>query len=367
MIGNLALFRCVTKAFLLVKTLLRFQVLMIGLLAVGPLYGERLVAAENSFSLTEKQKDLLKNRSLWKDGFVLRVLQGPVGGEPKTVVLLGESHFKSESSATKAQAIINEFNFYGLEGIDAKEYWGRGEVFGHFLDSFHFVLGQFLSESSVNDVYSAEDEGFEAEKVCRRIQNDLKSGRIGSLEHLLTINRELGSKALPEKELIQIYEVIVNRKTCEDSFAKSVYLEDGYKPTVQDNLAFLMYPVLLSSIVIQKCGAVSCHRWPQFQALKFLHRLPLGVAKVLTAYLLVDLSSRVMFGQKDWLDSFFVFSTAVYYNRNKTMAENIVHGLEENPKRSNMLVLMGMAHLAAVKEQLIKNYGFVEVQADEEI
>ncbi len=313
-------------------------------------------------TLTEGQVEFIKKRSFLNDGFIVRVLEGEIDHSPKTVVLFGETHIKTTSSAKKARQLVDSFDFYGIEGLDSSKYWGEGKGFEKFLSLFYFFLGKALDGSSIDNAYENDERGFEKARLCSTIEREYLNGRFRSFEELIEINENLGKNAIPQSLLKRIYATIVDKKECEQAFEKAVFLEAGYNPKIQDNLAVFLYPIFISMALIQKCTSVACHRWPQTRFLSVVNKAPIPILKILSDYLVTDIGMRLLWGDNEILDKVFIFSTGFFYNRNKNMAENIVKGFEDNPERENMLVMMGMAHLNSVKSLLQKKYGFHEVQ-----
>jgi hypothetical protein len=269
----------------------------------------------NSSTLNSQQWESLKGKKLFRDGFSIRVATGTINGVPRTVVLMGESHFKTDKVKARAAEVTDKFDLYGVESIDMSQYWGNAKALDVMLDALGLIFKPFLNGSTVYDVHNKVSE---AEQTPEKIKN--------------------------LKEFIQ--------------------LEKNYHPDIQDNLSVLLLPLTYSTMILSKCSEMACHKWPQVILLQKLSKVPHTAFRAIMAYLILDVVSRLMFDKDQWQDQVFVLSTGILYHRNQNMSDNIIRAFQERDNKQNILVITGAFHQSGIMSHLVDRYNFQEIKLD---
>jgi hypothetical protein len=265
-------------------------------------------------TLNQEQIQVLRGRSFFADGFSIRILSGNVDGISRSVVLMGETHFKTKSVRQKAESVVNAFDLYGTEGVELKQYWGNAKALDYMLEFVNAALGPLLQGSTVNSAY----------------ENTAVTDADIELQH--------------KREVIE--------------------LEKNFKPGIQDNLAVLLMPFTFAVTIFGKCIKLSCQTWPSFIMLRKIRNAPVVAVKAVMIYLAVDILSRLMFDEDKWQDNIFIFSTGLLYHRNEFMAENIVEAFMNRPQQQNMLVITGAMHQSGILKILKNEFHFNEIDLD---
>lgn len=268
---------------------------------------------QNKGTLNLDQWDSIQSKKFFRDGFSIRVATGTVNGIPRTVVLMGESHFKTDAVSSKASTVTDKFDLYGVESVDTSNYWGHAQALSVMLDALKAIFKPFLNGSTVYDVN---------EKVAEAEQNP---------ENLKKL-----------KEVIQ--------------------LEKNYQPEIQDNLAVLLLPLTYSTMILTKCSQMACQKWPQVILLQKLKNVPHQAFKAIMAYLMIDIISRLMFDKAEWQDNVFVMSTGILYHRNQYMADSIIRSFQDRTDKQNILVITGAFHQSGIMSNLVDRYQFQEIK-----
>ena len=86
---------------------------------------------------------------------------GQVAGRERTVVLLGESHIKSEREAERGQALLAQFPFRGIEGIRANTALGNLLNIPNklMLDTVYTAAGYYYGRSKGSTIREAINSG----------------------------------------------------------------------------------------------------------------------------------------------------------------------------------------------------------------
>jgi hypothetical protein len=267
-------------------------------------------------TLSKDQIELIQDKSFFKDGFSIRVATGEVDGIKRTVVFMGETHFKTKNVLRKTEVILNKFEMYGTEGVDLEQYWGNAKALNVMLGFIDAILRPIFESSTI---HSVEEKAF---------------------------SKDSQNPNLPPPPVV-------------------VELENGYKPGLQDNLAVLLMPLTFAATIVTKCLSVSCQKWPSFLMLQRVRSWPTQITKAIMVYLAIDIFSRLMFDEEKWQDNIFIFSTGILYHRNEYMTESVIKGFQANPEKQNILVITGAMHQSGMMKLLKNQYQFNEVNIDE--
>lgn len=269
-------------------------------------------------TLSGRQVQSLRNKGFSIDGFsvrpstfFVRIASGVVNGTERTVVFLGETHFKTETGSKDMDAIVKQFDFFGVEGLDPDKYWGQAKAFEYLLAPIHKVMSFFTDDSTINSTYEKVDTDSESKS---------------------------------------------------EKLSEVVELERNSEPGIQGNLAILLMPATVLISLTNDCARNACYRWPQFKILSRLRTVTGQLTRAILAYVALDIISRSFFGQDEWQDNVFILSTGIVYHRNEAMAESIIRSLQERPDRKNMLVVTGFLHTSGMMTLLKEKYGFREVR-----
>lgn len=319
-------------------------------------------------TLNQAQENALhRPHSFFRDGYSLRVLTGKVNGQNKTVILLGESHFKTEAASHKIDELSREFDFIGTEGWKDEKYWGITQKMGKLQDKLTSALNTFLDESSV---YAVQDrvKREKAYEIFEKILTDLKvHGHLPEFDKIKNLKLDSLGYKFSVAELKEIYDKVNSSKVNVEpkSQTQIIGLEDHFQPTTKDNLAILMLPLLAGTTLANLCLKKACYLWPEFAILARLRGILSPISKAYIAYLAVDLLSKLIFEDDDWSSRVFILSGSLVSHRNLEMSDEIIQAFKDHPEKKNMLVITGAIHSYGLLRRLEKKYDFHEVTSSD--
>lgn len=319
-------------------------------------------------ALTRSQVQVLNESLQETEHFDIQVYAGSVEGQSRTVVFLGETHYKGEKDAVIGQRIIKQFQYYGLEGVDLSKYWG-GKAMSIALDAIGFMFKMFTfgkknRGSTINDAAARAS----LSDILAHFKEFSDRNRLAELtpeeadRFEVSINGEVikGSKILT---------VIAELEKHLSDAPRMFNLEKDHRPNLVEQVGSVAFPAFLAwvaytvgyDLVRASSETVSGDTWELPQTIGLMAAsvaLPLALKKVLGKY---DIFSRAA----GWtMDIFFGFG------RNRTMTNTILKILKEHPQTDTLLVIVGAAHTTPMGRLLIEQ-GFqrvplVEVQVKPE-
>lgn len=244
----------------------------------------------------------------------------------RLVVLLGESHIKPSSESQTEVSLLEQFDFFGLEGTQMKnENWvGRASLY--LVHNMYAFFEKFpgLEESSI--------------RKAQRSSLFFSGGRV---------ERVFGETDGPafEQKLLDIQDFGVSA-----SDKISVALEDKHAPTRSETLANLYICAITCLFIL----SIVSH----FLSLSLEATSALGwVTSVFNYYGVLGVLAVIWDRQtpSPRVLDLFVFPNGLSEGRNQTMAKNICRGFELFPERKVMVVVVGAAHVSGLKLLLARN------------
>ncbi|MFS4457961.1 hypothetical protein [Bdellovibrio sp. HCB2-146] len=308
-----------------------------------------------------------------RNGYKVLVLRGDLGGETKTIVLMGETHYKDKKDSETGKNVLKEFTFRGLEGFDPAPYW-----FSSFLrlvsDGVFAKMKSLFSDDKISEgstIHDAADQGkrsgeFEMMRARLRdvMEHKLSTGRISKERFIekaksfiwtLPNGKQVSMADLLGEESVQKFAKLLEIKPEDIPRAQvvnpilNVQLELGKsKPNWKDNLTMLHFMTSLGSlfnlkkvapVVTASCSAAAC-----FGAFGDLGPIS-GAAIGLGASVGYGLSSRLTMD-------------AMGKNRDRIMVENLVEALKVHHGQDTILVIVGENHVPGMRNRLEENFGF---------
>lgn len=267
--------------------------------------------------LSKSQKIALNRATLESNHYTWRAYSGTVSGQPKTVVILGEGHVKSEKDSNLGKEVMREFEAYGLEGAEFSKLWGNKLLETSMELSLSFVHWAAPSQTShQSTIYDALE--WAASENANHPEN---------------------SKLKP----IQVF-----------------HLEEGHEPSIGEHIESLILPILsLAQIayVAEQIGEAISSKQIE-DALE-----PLGtLGAFFAAYygtLAVISKTPPPTQLVSWME--------LVKNRDRTMTRKTIQALEQNADQKPLLVIVGMGHVEGIGKLLQDDFNFKEIQAQGEL
>ncbi len=241
----------------------------------------------------------------------LKVMIGEVEGKARTLVLLGESHIKSEWEAKAGRAMLAQFPYRGLEGVRANTLLGNILVLPNalLLASLYGIMGYLSDQEEGSTIHEALKEGMTFagnERVTTSVANVLLESN--SSDAITVASSYLGSATLMNIALTPLLLGV-----------------DGY--LLYQKKWFAALPLIASQ------GWLYTQMWP------FMAGIKADEAEQFQPHI----HPLVWF---------------ILPYRNQLMAANIHSSLSVNKEQSEMLVVMGAGHIPGVSKILREQYGF---------
>ena len=255
--------------------------------------------------LGEARVDTLLEVLATKD-YSLQVLTGEVAGQERTVVLLGETHFKNEASAMAGKAMLAQFPYRGVEYMHTNTLVAGVLQLPNILllECLFSLTGRYLRREQGSTIHDALQDGL-------NIPADAQAGN-------LTTNVLLESGSYDLLTLSQSY-----------------------------LFSATMVNLLLSPVA------------PGIDGYLLYSGRRLTALTLITAQIWLSMQANGFAADIDQLDQ---YNPALYplqwffvSYRNQLMANNIIKNLAINPDRLEMLVIVGERHVPGI-EALLRNH-----------
>ncbi len=267
-------------------------------------------------------------------GYVVRVLSKG----PRSVVVLGEEHWKGKTDHQIGENVLQHFPLRGLEGVASENrLWADRLIFGplrHVANSRRRgrgeeTYGSTIQSAGLNDVeYLLKSQPKHILKLLAAEIERLSAADRDKFEVSLAVGKKkmvlTGSEVL--KILGRTDEKAEKRKTTSPKI-KTFWLEQGHKYNFAEQLLSLYVPVVEVGTwgLAKKLGEIT------------------GLEKTSLGFI----TNPTSFAFGKW--------------RDRTFAKNIDAALREQPNPSSMLVVVGRGHIPGMIEQLTKKFGYEQI------
>jgi len=344
-----------------------------------------LMTGSKSFALTctdlfGNKSDAEAKRELYtdlhkamKDDYSVEVMKTVINGKEKTLVILGETHIKSPTSAAIGQDVVNHFDVVGNEGYDSNKTWGgkfKNSVMAPVLAKIgikgapQFWMARLISrfkgpagrtEGSSTRVAAVAEMKNKYSADLKEMPRDKLAEMIRQLEEApAEIRRDAiqidGIKIFTFDEILSMAKEAYEGRELE-TFAgpkKTIHLEDGHKPDIWENIDSIQNYITVGILA-------------GYYATSFL--IPQHLADMIgwgvnsfSVYELVGLKvTSSKFQTSTWASRLFPLSLAILRGRNATMINNIDKVFNEQPDVNEMLVIVGKLHVPEMKLLLQRN------------
>lgn len=293
------------------------------------------MTCENLFlSLNSHQRALLDHaRFLGEHDY--KVLQVNVDGVKKNVIILEENSSHSKASSDAGKAIIKSFNFYGLEGYNPELYFGSKVINRHF-NRFLKFLNKHNKKLSISDFRTLN---------FFKNNNNYKMTRQEVLKPLIQEGQAEGFRAFKEDRYLVVKP---------NEVLTYLQLESGHRPKIYEHLHSGAATLWLSAFAFH-IGAMSLAKFHQVPSTEILAQMAAANAVLVSGYyyfsgLLLNQGQTL----KNPLKFLFGEGHPLRFNRNKTMAKNIIEGFRQNDFHDTMLVLVSSGHMQGIEKHLSK-------------
>lgn len=312
------------------------------------------------------------------DDYRVEIFAKQVNGKTKLLVLMGELHIKTPTSAVVGRNVVNQFDYVGIEGFDPQKTWG-GKLSANVIDPIiekigikrtpQFwlarVLGRFYGTngrtegSTITEAVAAEMRAGFLNDIQKKSPDELKE-LIATLETILEESSDTdleieGVKILSARELLAMANSVLTGRSPEQIAEhtgpkETVDLEKNHVPDFAEN----WYSI--DSYVSWGILAAYCAMVPFVP-----DNYQIGAAVGATAYVFYGLTGSVLgntrYKATKWYQRYFPLSLALVTGRNATMARNIMETLESRPEVSELLAIVGKGHVDGMK-QLLEQAGY---------
>ena len=255
--------------------------------------------------LGEARVDALLEVVATKD-YSLQVLTGEVAGQERTVVLLGESHFKNEASAMAGKAMLAQFPYRGVESM--------------------------LTNTLVAGVLN--------------LPNNLLLRSIYSLAGSSS-KREQGSTI--DDALLDGLNIPADAQA--GNLTTNVLLESGSYDLLTLSQSYLLSATLVNLLLSPVAPGIDGYLLYSGRRLTAL--------TLITTQIWLSMQATGISADIDQLDQYnpalYPLQWFIVSYRNQLMANNIIKNLAINPDRLEMLVIVGERHVPGI-EALLRNH-----------
>lgn len=273
-------------------------------------------------------------------GYPVEILQKPLNGKNKTLVLIG-------TDASPMSSIYNLVESFAHIGIGhGAPVMTIGEKLSERISSFLGRISSLIRAFVIPDINITYD-GKRLKKLYTRLENEFKK-----IENELEKKRAGQDSLQLEVDPIPIKGVQYEAK--EEKIKEIFNLEKGLVPTLMENLISMEFYVV-SGAILTGIALSSIFHTISLSAC-------LAGAEVIMAYSICRLIGNYiefnMFLGKDakpWYQRWFPIEMAKIRNRDKTMAKNIGRILESRQEVSELLAVVRNPHVHGIKERLVRD------------
>jgi hypothetical protein len=316
----------------------------------------------------------------------IRAFVKEIGGEQKTLVLLGERHSKSAEAFKQGDTVVDCFNYRALEGFDTKKYWASKALMFVMegFDAMYKILGRkdTQSGSTIDLVQGGANLDPLKHSLVEQVSKAIKT-------HQLTLNDRTGWKDIPAAEIqgqkipmasiegmelescgvkvrgAEILEAAFKMATSADTHSvarqptvRVFQLEEDHKPTLTEQLGMAYLPFIVASNVT----FLACALLPTGP---IVSSIKLASGAVVLAGFASAMCSKLLqstFYDSSWLPYLQGGPLgALVTNRNKTFVNSINALFNDKAEVNPLLVIVGRGHVPGMSNSLVRDHGWKEL------
>ena len=315
-----------------------------------------------------------------RGAYALEAVQKVVDGEPRVVILAGETHVKGNQASVAGKRLLEHFNLRGLEGADTRKNGIAGAIMSPFLNAMNWFPQKFLGlKGSTIDEAEAHAEAEFAKNVYAfelaskikeqekreiiQLTADEESALAEKLESFsISVDGFEPGRDYAAEELLPLVREYLGRPPL-DAYKRAtpvnVNLEKGHQPGLRENLSLLEIPFSIGFGGLQLgLGWAASPATPELAIAASVSSFAgiLYTAQSITGHLLT-----LKHSDKRWFRAIFPLHGGLIDGRNETMVRNIDAGFQANPQFNQMLVIVGKAHVPGMKRLLVEGQGYSPV------
>ena len=320
-----------------------------------------------------------------KDDYRVQLLTTEVNGQQKMVVLMGEAHIKSPTSAAIGREVLSHFEYIGVEGADVSKNWGgklSAGVVAPVMKGLGFqeppqfwflrLVGKWMGRSgrtegsTITEAYTAV---FRSEVFFElsRLSPEDRAALIRDLEQTPVSERGRAFKS-DGVSMVSIEELLAMARSVPpgDAFPfpqgpkETIWLEEGHVPDLWENLSSIETQVTVGALM-------AYYATPPFLPQPASALCTLG-SLAFSMYQVCGLAFGAKFQASRWYQRLFPISVGLLRARNQTMVGNIAATIESRSDFDQLLVIVGRAHLPEMKHLLLqKGYQALELPSPEQM
>lgn len=293
------------------------------------------MSCENLFSPLNSYQRALLDHARFLGEHDYKVLKVNVDGVKKNVIILEENSSHTKNSSDAGKAIIKSFNFYGLEGYNPELYFGSKAISRHF-NKFLKFLNKHNKRLSMSDIRTLN---------FFKNNNNYKMTRQEVLEPLIQEGQAKGFRDFKEDRYLVVKP---------NEVLTYLQLEAGHRPNVYEHLHSGAITLWLSAFAFQ-IGAMSLAKFHQVPSTEILAQMAAANAVLISGYYyFAGLLHNSLQSLKNPLKLLFGEGHPLRFNRDKTMANNIIEGFRKNDFHDTMLVIVSNGHMHGIENHLFK-------------
>lgn len=319
-----------------------------------------------------------------KDDYMVQVFTKTVGGQPRVLVLMGETHTKSSLSAVIGRDVINNFDYVGIEGYVPKLTWG-GQVDRKIVSPiferlrlkrkpqfwFDRLIGKTFFGKSGRTEGSTIDEARVAEMRRSFIENLRSAPPQGLADFISNLERDFpegnrdrafslaGITIFTVSDILEMAKLAFGgRDLTETRGPKETFdLEAGHTPDIWENLESIE-AYIISAIL------ASYYATAAFLPDDALIAGGIAVDSILLYKVAGASLLRGRFQTERWYERLFPLALGLIRGRNATMVNNIESIFTGRDEVGQMLAIVGKDHLPEMK-LLLEDMGYSSISLPE--
>jgi hypothetical protein len=311
--------------------------------------------------------------------FKVKVYRGIVGGIPRTIVMLGESHYKNENDSELGKRVVQEFNHIGLEGVQVDQYWGGKYLLSPMLDGIQWMF-KFFSAGKINKGSTIGDaqlmayaQTAEFKEEIRKLFSEMSAKDLQRLRELtaeekskspIDISLDGGSIKFPIDDILKILdeEPLTNMAAPENPI-KTYHLEKGHRPKIWEQAASIGLPLWMG-YAIYGWGASLFSIGSDVSQGKTGHAFQTAVilgTGITLAVLQIKFRDRFPIAKIITWPISAAIDVGFGYGRNQTMIRNSIEVFEQDSNVRVLINIVGAGHVSGMGSGFMKKHGFEEI------
>lgn len=206
-------------------------------------------------TLTDRQLATLRAAVRTTAHYDVELLVGSVDGQPRTLVLLGEGHWKDATASEVGRHILAAFPDYALEGPDMDRFWGGTVLLGTmWLKTWFMTRFRGVYPSTIGDARAMVEVVDQARAF--------RAGLAAAIDAVPDEARAWARFRVPEG-LVSCEQALRIRDDLDVLLANAperryFRLEENYVPSLPENLGLVGLPLAADLGMVCAAGAVVC-------------------------------------------------------------------------------------------------------------